>query len=125
MPVRLRGVLAMDVGVVRHLDRHRHEPAMAHAALGDEVPGIMLNIGGFAPQDRHFHAAFVIEMNVQRGLHQVVVLVPGVAEALGKPAHLVVVDIGERRDAFAGAAAVPACSSPARSRSLNTSERAS
>ncbi len=79
---------------------------MPDAALGDEMPRIMFHIGGLASQDRDFHAAFVIEVNVQRREHQIVMLVPAIAEPLGKPAHLVVVDIGERGNALSRAAAV-------------------
>ena len=45
--MRFGGIVAVRVGFLWHFDRHGDELAMPHAALGDEMPGIMPHIRGF------------------------------------------------------------------------------
>ena len=55
--------------------RDHHHAAVAHAALGDDVIGEMLDLAAGALQRRHLHAAVVVEMDVQRRQRQIVVAV--------------------------------------------------
>ena len=42
--------------------------AVAHATLGDDALGELLHVGALALEDRNLHAAFVVEMHMQRRL---------------------------------------------------------
>ena len=83
MVVRMRGAVAVGVRLDQDVGRHQHDAAVAHAALGDHVLGEMLHLLGLAAQDRHLHAAVMVEMRMHRGERQLVVVVEGVGEALG------------------------------------------
>jgi hypothetical protein len=74
-------------------------------ALSDHVIGHVLHLLGRAAQHRHLHAAFMVEMDMQRGERQVVMLVEGIDQPFRQLARMVVVDIDQRRDAVRRAAA--------------------
>ncbi len=50
--------------------RHVGNVAVAHAALRDDVIGERLHVVALALEHRHFEAAVVIEMNVERRLRE-------------------------------------------------------
>lgn len=87
----------------RRLGRHAHELAVTHPALGDDVLAEMLDVIAFPSEHRHFEAGVMIEMHMQRGERQLVMIVIGRCQSLGELACGVVVDIDQGRDAVAGA----------------------
>ena len=101
-----RMAVRMAVAVrVRHAFGRRHidDMAVAHAALGDHLVGERLHLGAAALQHRHLETAFLVEMHVQRGLRQIVVVVEFLGETLGQFAGVMVVHIDQRGDAVARA----------------------
>ncbi len=104
MRMPLRMILAMGVRFLLHLDRDSHEPAMPHAPLGDDMFGEMTNFARSPTQQRDFHAAGVVEMNLQGGDRKIMMIVMRVGETLGELPNGVVIDIDQRGDAIAGAA---------------------
>lgn len=81
--------------------RHQVQPAVAHAALAHRVAGHRPHRLDRPAQDRDFQAGLVVEMDVQGRDLEIVVAVLGLGEAASEVARLVVVDVGERRDAEA------------------------
>lgn len=65
---------------------------MPNALGADEFVGQLLNIAGTAAQEHHFKTRIVIQMGVQRGDHDFVVLMLKISELLGKKSSLVVID---------------------------------
>src|SRR6187200_753393 len=57
--------------------RHAHDLAVAYAALGDHVLAQMLDVVGLASEHGDLEAGVVVEMHVQRGKRQLVMLVIG------------------------------------------------
>jgi hypothetical protein len=57
--------------------------AVAHAAFGNDVIGELLHVGAAALEYGDFHAAFVVEVHVQRRLRQIVAVVKIAGQALG------------------------------------------
>lgn len=76
--------VGMSTGTFRcHLfHRHAHKLAVADAALGDDMLAEMLHIVAFPPEHCHFEACVVVEMNVQRGKRELVMIVIGIRQAL-------------------------------------------
>ena len=64
------GVVIMWMGP--GIRRHVGDVAVAHAALRDDVIRERLHLGALALEHRHFEAAVVIEMNVERRLREAV-----------------------------------------------------
>ena len=73
--------------------------AVAHAAFGDDMVGELLHFSAGPLQDRHLHATFVVEMNMQRRLREVVVIVKIAREPLRQFALVMVVDVDQSREA--------------------------
>ncbi len=94
-----RGVRA--AARLRRIGRHHHHAAVPHAALGDHVLRKMLDRAGLALEHGHFHATVVVEMDVQGGQRQFVVIVEGLGEALRQLAGSVIVNIHQGGDAIA------------------------
>ena len=64
--VAMGRLFAVGVRLIGHLDRYQHHATVANAALGDHMLGAMLDVARSALEDRDLHAAFMIEMNMQR-----------------------------------------------------------
>jgi hypothetical protein len=56
---------ARAAGARKRLRRHHHHAAVAHAALGDHVLGEVLHGAGLTLEHCHFHAAVMVEMDMQ------------------------------------------------------------
>ena len=56
-------------------DRHAHQLAVTHAALGDDVLAEMLHLARLAAQHRDLEASVMVEMHMQRGERQLVLIV--------------------------------------------------
>ena len=57
--------LTMTMDFVTQFDRHDHGPAVANTAFGDDLVGASLHRRRPALQHGHFHAAVMIEMQMQ------------------------------------------------------------
>src|SRR5690242_17004183 len=77
------------------------ELAVAHAALADRLVRQRPHRLDGTAQHRHFQAGIVIEMDVKRRDLQVVMLVLRSGKTLAELSRLVIVDIGQRRNAEA------------------------
>jgi hypothetical protein len=73
--------------------------SVPYPSLGDNVVCKPLHVQAPPLEDGHFHAAFLIEMHVQRRLGEVVVLVEIACQALGQFARFVVVNVDQSRHA--------------------------
>src|SRR5262245_4350917 len=83
------------------LRRHHDDAAVAHTALGDHVLGEVLDRAGLALEHGHLHAAVVVEVDVERGQRQLVVVVERLGQPLGQLAGGVIVDVDHGRHAVA------------------------
>ena len=83
VPMLVTMARAAAVGM-RAVGRQIDHVAVAHAALGNDVVGELLHVGAEALEHRDFHAAFVVEVHVQRRLRQIVTVVEVAGEALGQ-----------------------------------------
>lgn len=81
----------MLMGSGRQID----DLAMSDTAFGDDVVGELLNFSAGSLQHRHLHATFVVEVNVQRGLREVVMIVKIAGEPLWQFALVMVVDVDQ------------------------------
>lgn len=68
---------------------------MSHAPFGDDVIGKFPYVFAGSFQNRHFHAAFVVQVNVKRGLRQIMMIVEIASESLWKLALVMVVDVNQ------------------------------
>ena len=96
--VRVRGVPGVHM-VVRGR-RQIDDLPMAHAAFGDDVIGEFPHVASASLQDRHFHATLVIQMNVQRRLREIMMIVEVARQPFWQIALMVVVDINKSGDAL-------------------------
>ena len=96
--VRVRGVSGVLV-VVRGR-RQIDDLSMAHAAFGDDAIGEFPPVAAASLQDRHFHATLVIQMNVQRRLREIMMIVEVARQPFWQFALMVVVDINQSGDAL-------------------------
>ena len=64
----------MDVRLIGFLHRDHHEPTVFDTAFRYHLVGALLHVVTSPPEDRHFHAALMIEVDVQGGLGQVVMV---------------------------------------------------
>ena len=77
---------------------------MADAAFGNDMVCKLLHVASASFQDRDFHAALVIQMNVQRRLRKIMMIVEIARQPLRQFALMVVVDIDEGGDTWLWAA---------------------
>ena len=104
----LCAIIAVGVRLLLHFDRDGDKLAMPHPPLGDDLFGEMMDLVRSPTQQRNLHAARMIEVNLQGGDRQIVMMVMHVGKALGELPHGVIKDINKRRDAFAIVARVAA-----------------
>ena len=86
-----------DAGFGRIVQRQVDYVSMTYSALGYDVVGKPLYIGGNSLKHCNFHATVLIEMHVQRRLREVVVLVEIICEAFWQFTRFVVVNIDQSR----------------------------
>ena len=95
--MRTRVVLRRFVSI-RHR-RQIYDLSMAYAPLGNHVIGELFHGVATSFQHRHFHAPFVIQMDVQSGLREIMVIVEVARQPLRKLSLMMLVDINQCRDA--------------------------
>src|SRR3954470_4884572 len=93
-------IMVMAMAVVLRC-RHINDVAMPDAPLGDDMVSEGLHLRAAAFEHGDLKAALVIEMHVERGLRQIMVVVEALRQALGQLAGVMVVDIDQRRNAVA------------------------
>lgn len=86
----------MDVGSPGQID----DLPMAYAAFGNDMVGEFLHFAAASFQDRHLHASQMIEMNVQRRLREIMMIVKVARQPLWQFALMMVVNINEGGDAL-------------------------
>ena len=96
----------LRVCVLAGIDRHQDDVTVAHAPFGDDMVGERLHLGTAPLQHGHFEATVVADVNMERCLSKVVVVVEFLRQALGKLAGRMIVDIAQGRDAIAPARAL-------------------
>ena len=69
--------------------------AVSHAAFGDDVVGELLHLSAGSLQHRHLHATFVVEVNMQRRLREIMMIVKIAGEPLWQFALVMVVDVNQ------------------------------
>jgi hypothetical protein len=98
--------VAVRVRLIGDFDRYQHHATMANAAFGDHMLGAMLDVARAALENRDLHAAFVVEMNMQRCMRHVVMIVKSMNEPLGEIAGRMIIDVDESGNAIATLAGV-------------------
>ena len=93
-------VPVLAVLMVMCAPRQIHDLPVAHTAFGNNVIGEFPHIAAASLQDRHFHAPLVIQMNVQRRLREIMMIVEVARQPFWQFALVVVVDINEGGDAL-------------------------
>jgi len=91
--VAMRRLLAVAMNLTRQFDRNHDDTAVPHATLGNYLVGAFLNVGRAPLENRDLHAAVVVEMDVQRRLRQVVMMMHRADQAFCEVASRVVVNI--------------------------------
>jgi hypothetical protein len=77
---------------------------VSHAAFGNDVVGERPHVIAASLQDRHLHALFVIQMNMERRLREIMMIVEVARQPFRQFALMVVVDIDQGGDALSGSA---------------------
>ena len=80
---------------------HQVQVAVTHPPARNELIGEALDSGQRAAQDAGLQTMIVVEVDVQGGHRQVVMVMLGIGELAGQVAPVVVVDVGENADAIA------------------------
>ena len=93
MPVDVAVAMARSVRIRRHWQIY--DLTVSHPSFGDDVVGELLHVFTGSLQDRHLHAAFVVQVNVKRGLRQIMMIVEIASESLWKFALVMVVNVNE------------------------------
>ncbi len=96
---------------------------MAHAALAGKTVGEMAHRAERAAQDGNLEAASMIEVDVQAGNDEVVVVVLGVGQPLRELAGGMVINVAERPDARGVGRSGPLLAQSSRTMSRNASDR--
>ena len=79
--------------------RHHDEPAVAHAALADDMLGEMLDLRLRPAQQRDLQAALGVDMDMHGGDGEIAVAVMIVHQPLRQLPRFVIIDIDQRRHA--------------------------
>jgi hypothetical protein len=96
--VPMAGLCAVSMGVMGYFDRHQRQAAVADTTLSDDVLCAMLNVGSATFKNNHFHATFVIKMDVQRRMRQIMMLVKCPHEPPREVTRRVIVNVDKRSD---------------------------
>ena len=91
MPVDVAVAVSRSVGM-RH-PWQIYDLTVSHPSFGDDVIGEFLHVFTGSFQDRHLHAAFVVQVDVQRRLCEIMMIMKIACEALRQFALVMVVDV--------------------------------
>jgi hypothetical protein len=100
MGMSVARLIAMGMSLLRHFDRHHRQAAVSNAALCDDMFGAMLNVACTALENHDFHAALVIQMDMQCRVSHVVMIMKCLDQTTGQIARRVVVDVNQGGDAI-------------------------
>jgi hypothetical protein len=93
--VAMRLLLAVAMNFTRQFDRNHDDTAVPHATLGNHLVGAFLNVRCPPLENRDLHAAVVVEMDVQRRLRQIVMMMHRADQAFCEVASRMVVDVDD------------------------------
>ena len=99
--MRLALTVVMIVGIRSWVCRHKYDMTVAHASLRDDMVGKRLYLGTAPLEHGHFQTTIVADVNVERCLPEVVMIMKFLRQAFGKLAGRVIIDITQGRDAIA------------------------
>jgi hypothetical protein len=89
--------MAAHVAVAMSMTERRHWQVynlpMSHPSFRDDVVGKLLHVFTGAFEDRHLHAAFVVQVDVQRGPSEIMMIMKIACEALRQFTLVMVVDV--------------------------------
>ncbi len=97
------GVVAMAVGLGFQADRDEAHLTVLDAALRDDAIGELPHRPGFSAKHRDFQAILMVEMHMECGDVEMMVIVMRAGEPLWKFASVVVEHVRQRREALAAA----------------------
>lgn len=83
----MHGLTPMSMDLTADFHRNEQKTSVSHPALRDHVVGDVLHITAVALEDRDFHAAVVIEMNMHRRQRHIVMLMKRVHESICQLPH--------------------------------------
>jgi len=92
-------VLAVCVSAVGDGHRHKMEVAVTHAAPGDELVGKFLHTPQRPAQHAGLQAMIVVEMDMQGGHREIVMVMLRIGELPGKIPLVMIVNVGQDADA--------------------------
>ena len=79
MPVSMPVSMPMAAALRRHGSMKRRRQVddlpVSHPAFGDDVIGEFLHVFTGSLQDRHLHAALMVQVDVKRGLGEIMMIV--------------------------------------------------
>ena len=76
--------------------RHRWQVddlTVSHPSFGDDVIGELLHVFTGSLQDRYLHAAFAVQVDVQRGSREIMMIMKIACEALRQFTLVMVIDV--------------------------------
>lgn len=81
--------------MVMRCGRQIDDLAVSHASFGDDVVGEFLHFSAGALQDGHLHATFVVEVNMQCRLREIMMIMKIAREPLRQLALVMIVDVNQ------------------------------
>lgn len=94
------GFLSVTVTILHSRDRDEVKIAIADTTPGNETIGERSQSGHRTAQHAGFQAVIMVEMDVQRGHPEIVMVVLCAGQTRGEIALLVIVDVGQDADAL-------------------------
>ena len=91
MPVDVAVAVSRSVGIRRRWQIY--DLTVSHPSFGDDVVGELLHVFAGSLQDRHLHAAFVVQVDVQRRPRQIMMIMKIAREAFRQFTLVMVVDV--------------------------------
>ena len=91
MPVDVAVAVSRSVGMRRRWQIY--DLTVSHPSFGDDVVGELLHVFAGSLQDRHLHAAFAVQVDVQRRPREIMMIMKIACEALRQFALVMVVDV--------------------------------
>ena len=91
MPVDVAVAVSRSVGIRRRWQIY--DLTVSHPSFGDDVVGELLHVFAGSLQDRHLHAAFVVQVDVQRRLCEIMMIMKIAREAFRQFTLVMVVDV--------------------------------
>ena len=97
MPMRVPVPMAAAVRGRERMKRRRQvdDLPVADPSFGDDMIGKLLHLFAGSLQHRHLHAAFVVQVHMQRGLREIMMIVEVTREPFRQFALVMVIDVNQ------------------------------